>query len=79
MRFIGSPDWFGHKIIGWGLRPKTWQGWLYMAILVTAIIAAANAPLLWGVRIGLVAAAIAAAAVDTILIMSELEKRGENR
>ncbi|NYI58878.1 hypothetical protein BKA22_001623 [Cellulomonas soli] len=24
---MGSGPWFGPKRIGWGLGPRTWQGW----------------------------------------------------
>ncbi|MFH1132925.1 MAG: hypothetical protein V1735_00375 [Nanoarchaeota archaeon] len=27
---IGKPEWFTYRIFGWGLRPKTWQGWVYI-------------------------------------------------
>lgn len=30
---IGKPEWFTYRIFGWGLRPKTWQGWIYVAVL----------------------------------------------
>jgi hypothetical protein len=26
---FGRPQWFRPKMIGWGLVPITWQGWLY--------------------------------------------------
>ena len=28
---IGKPEWFTYRIFGWGIRPKTWQGWVYLA------------------------------------------------
>ena len=33
---IGKPEWFARrKYGGWGLFPKTWQGWLYIIIAAT--------------------------------------------
>jgi hypothetical protein len=29
---FGKPAWFRPKLIGWGLKPVTWQGWAYTAI-----------------------------------------------
>jgi hypothetical protein len=26
---FGKPEWFRPKSRGWGLRPTTWQGWVY--------------------------------------------------
>ncbi|HUE69913.1 MAG TPA: hypothetical protein VMP01_03405 [Pirellulaceae bacterium] len=28
---FGKPAWFRPKLIGWGLKPVTWQGWAYTA------------------------------------------------
>ena len=28
---FGNPTWFRPKIVGWGIRPATWQGWAYTA------------------------------------------------
>jgi hypothetical protein len=31
---IGKPEWFERrKYGGWGVRPKTWQGYLYLVII----------------------------------------------
>jgi hypothetical protein len=29
---IGKAEWFTYRKFGWGLSPKTWQGWLYVAV-----------------------------------------------
>lgn len=32
---IGKPEWFQRrKYGGWGLTPKTWQGWVYIAAFI---------------------------------------------
>lgn len=32
---FGKPEWFSRrKYLGWGIMPKTWQGWLYLAIIL---------------------------------------------
>ena len=32
---IGKPEWFARrKYGGWGIMPKTWQGWVYIAIVL---------------------------------------------
>ena len=37
---IAKPEWFGpRKYSGWGVTPRTWQGWAYtLAIIVTLVI-----------------------------------------
>jgi predicted Co/Zn/Cd cation transporter (cation efflux family) len=37
---IGKPEWFSRrKYGGWGFYPKTWQGWVYIIIMVGPFIA----------------------------------------
>lgn len=37
---IGKPEWFERrKYTGWGLTPKTWQGWAYIAAVALPIVA----------------------------------------
>lgn len=36
---IGKPEWFARrKYGGWGLTPKTWQGWVYIAVIMLPLI-----------------------------------------
>jgi hypothetical protein len=40
---IGKPEWFSRrKYTGWGFNPKTWQGWVYVLVMVSPIIIIAN-------------------------------------
>jgi len=40
---IGKPEWFKRrKYGGWGLTPRTWQGWAYTAALACAAFAAST-------------------------------------
>ncbi|MBW2972683.1 hypothetical protein KY359_06620 [Candidatus Woesearchaeota archaeon] len=34
---IGKPEWFTYRIFGWGIRPKTWQGWVYLAVVAAVV------------------------------------------
>lgn len=34
---IGKPEWFTYRKFGWGLAPKTWQGWAYISIIALLI------------------------------------------
>lgn len=36
---IAKKEWFERrKYLGWGVHPKTWQGWVYIGILVIGLI-----------------------------------------
>ncbi len=38
MKWHPTNPWFGPKILGWGWRPLTWQGWLITLVLITLLI-----------------------------------------
>jgi hypothetical protein len=47
---IGKPEWFKRrKYGGWGIMPKTWQGWVYLAIIIIPF-AIFNALPYWSVK-----------------------------
>jgi len=47
---IGKPEWFERrKYGGWGLHPKTWQGWLYLALIILPFIVFHSLPF-WDVK-----------------------------
>jgi len=40
---IGKPQWFSRrKYTGWGFTPKTWQGWLYIFVMILPIVILTN-------------------------------------
>jgi hypothetical protein len=76
---IGKPQWFKYRIFGWGLAPKTWQGWLYGAIWFIVIVASsilttgsASQPWVVGVLIGILI-------LDVIHIMFQMPKVNDER
>lgn len=38
---FGRPEWFDRLPGGWGLRPRTWQGWAYLSIFLSLQLAIA--------------------------------------
>jgi hypothetical protein len=36
---IGKPQWFARrKYTGWGFSPRTWQGWVYLVVIILPIL-----------------------------------------
>jgi hypothetical protein len=73
---FGKPEWFTRrKYSGWGLTPKTWQGWAYILVIAAPIIAIPSASFLDG---GLKVAAMLAwsliACIDLLDIMTKIKK-----
>lgn len=73
---IGKPEWFiRRKYTGWGLTPKTWQGWVYiLAMMIPLIVFQALPDLDAEIRTGVTVVWIAVFALDAIDIMRRLKK-----
>jgi hypothetical protein len=54
---FAKPGWFGRrKYTGWGLTPKTWQGWVYTLVLVLPFIVLAQISIGESLKTGLMIA-----------------------
>jgi hypothetical protein len=75
---IGRPEWFTYRVFGWGIRPKTWQGWVYLAgfLGVIALVSILPVP---GARKYLFAVAIAILTLDALIIMAKLPSAHDER
>ncbi len=76
---IGKPQWFKYRIFGWGLAPRTWQGWVYVAI--AAFIIAGGFAMTVNTAIGpwVFGILLAVFILDVIHIMTQLSKVSDER
>ncbi len=71
---FGKPEWFGRrKYSGWGLAPKTWQGWIYILALAVPLMLA-SAYLEGQTRIYAIAGWAIIVGFDVLDTMAKLEK-----
>lgn len=78
---IGKPEWFERrKYSGWGLTPKTWQGWIYIAIIILPLLIFQSIPI-WSVKTRVIATGIWMAFLlfDVFDIMIKLKKDERSR
>ena len=66
--------WFGPKIIGWGVGPRTREGWLVTGGFVAAMLAVRFAPLPRGAMNAVEVALVAALLVIVSLTYSRLPR-----
>lgn len=72
---FGRPEWFGRrKYGGWGLSPKTWQGWAYILVMALPVYAFQALGLNGEGLFALTLAWIAIFILDIIDIMAKLKK-----
>ena len=76
---IGKPEWFKYRIFGWGVAPKTWQGWVYVATVafvlgLTMAVGINDTAKMWifGILIFIVV-------IDVLSIMVQLPKVSDER
>ncbi|MFH2020241.1 MAG: hypothetical protein ABIJ34_02440 [archaeon] len=75
---IGKPEWFTYRVFGWGLRPRTWQGWAYIAVFVGLIMATTQI-FAETMKAWLFAGLMAILIIDTVHMMMQLPKTHDER
>ena len=72
---IGKAEWFTRrKWAGWGLFPVTWQGWIYMVVIIVAIFGTQFIPADQTVRMGALGIVAVLIIVDTVDMMARMKK-----
>jgi len=76
---IGRPEWFTYRIFGWGIRPKTKEGWLYIliGILIGAGLALLPIPNNYKAIVLLIFVSIVV--LDVLHIMLQMERHHDER
>lgn len=78
---IGNPAWFQRrKYGGWGLAPKTWQGWVYLAAVVAPMFIIQSLPgAVSSARLALLIVWAALVTVDLVDIMVRMPRDERER
>ena len=76
---IAKKEWFKPRIAGWGLRPITWEGWLYVAIVIALIFGALNLPVNDIARIVIAGIIMVVFLVDSMVVMFMMYKSLDER
>lgn len=76
---IGKPEWFTYRILGWGVAPRTWQGWLYTIAMVVIAVFIATLPIDNTTRIAILTAFLIIVVADILHIMTQLDKVHDER
>jgi hypothetical protein len=72
---FAKAEWFGpRKFSGWGLTPKTWQGWVYILVVATPLALIPNLPIAEGWKTPLMLGWAAVMAIDLLGVMYRIKK-----
>ena len=76
---IGRTEWFTYRLAGWGLAPRTWQGWVYIAGAVALFAILSALPLPEKPKIILMGTLGGVFLLDVLVIMAQLGKVHDER
>lgn len=76
---IGKPEWFTYRILGWGIRPKTKEGWIYIIVAVLIGVILSTLPFSEYTRNVLLVSFIGIILLDALHIMTQLGKHNDER
>lgn len=75
---IGKPEWFTYRIFGWGIAPRKWQGFAYIAAIISILIAVMElTPMQY--KMWAFGAVLIVMIADTLHIMTQLSKTHDER
>lgn len=76
---LGRPEWFTYRLMGWGLAPRTWQGWVYIAAFMGVWGLIRLLPLAEAIRQALTFTVIGLLVMDVISIWAQMGKHHDER
>lgn len=76
---IGKAHWFKYRTFGWGVAPKTWQGWVYVVIAAFLIAGTLAMGVTDKTKMWIFAIIITILIVDVMIIMTNLPKVSDER
>jgi len=76
---IGKAHWFKYRTFGWGVAPKTWQGWLYVGIAAFLLAGTMAIGINDSAKMWIFAIIMVIFVVDVLVIMTQLPKVTDER
>jgi hypothetical protein len=80
---ITNPKWWTYRKAGWGLAPKTWQAWVYIAIFLAIAFSVSGLAQIgvisWNAMMVIILTLVVVIIADTFHTMSQLGKVHDER
>jgi len=76
---LGRPEWFTYRSAGWGIAPRTWQGWVYVGVFLGLLGVILLLPVPEDLKNKLAGAVAGLLILDAILIMTQLGRHHDER
>jgi hypothetical protein len=69
---FGKPEWFTYRVLGWGIAPRTWQGWVYLFAFLGLLFALVLSPVPEGPKNVLLATLLGLFLADVLAIWVQM-------
>lgn len=76
---IGKPHWFKYRTFGWGVAPKTWEGWLYVIVVAFLLGGTMALGIDDSTKMWIFSIILTILMVDVLVIMTQLNKVSDER
>ncbi|MBN2142332.1 hypothetical protein JW711_03290 [Candidatus Woesearchaeota archaeon] len=76
---IGKAEWFKYRMFGWGVAPKTWQGWVYVAAAALILGLATSMTATGAIPPAIVGVVFAIFVADILHVMVQLPRVSDER
>jgi len=76
---IGKAHWFKYRTFGWGLAPRTWEGWVYVAVAAFLMAGTLAMGINDKTKMWIFAIIMVIFVVDVLVIMTQLPKVTDER
>ncbi len=76
---IGRTEWFTYRVAGWGVTPRTWQGWVYVLGAIGLFVGLGSLPLPEHTKNIMLGTLGGVFFLDLIIIWSQLGKVHDER
>jgi len=76
---IAKKEWFKPRVFGWSLRPVTWEGWVYIAIVALIALFPLSLPFNPEIKIALCTIVVIVFLVDSLIVMFQMYRALDER
>jgi hypothetical protein len=76
---LGKPEWFTYRSMGWGITPKSWQGWVYALVFISLVLFLISLPVPDNTKNVVIGIVVGLFALDAISIWARLGEHHDER
>lgn len=76
---LGKPEWFTYRSIGWGITPRTWQGWVYVLVFISIVFLLVSLPVPNDIKNTVIGIFVGLFTLDAISVWARLGEHHDER